>query len=352
MNRLHVHVLALAAGLLLPAVLYAHPLAPSLLEFQEREDGQVRMLFKTSVMNPQAAILVPRLMPDCSGATPGWPDAPAAEQAAAERVDAAAMVRRFTLDCGEEGLLGRRIAVEGLGNIETSVLLRVTLADGSTARAILEGDDPPFTVSGTPTLWQTARDYLVLGFDHILGGFDHLLFVLGLLFLIAGQRTLLLTVTAFTVGHSITLSLASLDLVHLPSGPVELAIAASIWVVALELARKDVKKSTWAGKRPWLVAGAFGLLHGFGFAGALAEAGLPAGDIPLALLSFNVGIELGQLAFIAVVLTLRWILTKRLGARLEPVWFGRRLEVAAAYLIGTLATFWCLERGNELQLFF
>ncbi len=159
---------------------------------------------------------------------------------------------------------------------------------------------------------------------------------------------LLRTLTAFTLGHSVTLSLAALGLVQLPSAPVELAIAASIWVVALELARQDHERSSWAGRRPWLVAGAFGLLHGFGFAGALAEAGLPAGDIPLALVSFNVGIELGQLAFIAFVLALRWALTALPSARLEPVWLGRRLGLAASYVIGVLATYWCLERGSAL----
>ncbi len=343
MNRIP-YVLALLASLVLPTALFGHPLAPSLLELEEQDGGQVHMLWKISSLNPQAATLVPRLSPDCSSFTRGWDGAPATEQG-----PAGGLVRRYDLDCSD-GLVGRRVSIDGLDGVESSVLLRVVLADGTTDRAVLRAGDPPFAVTGSPTLLKTAGDYLVLGFEHILGGFDHLLFVLGLLFLIEGRRLLLLTVTAFTVGHSVTLSLAALDLVHLPSGPVELAIAASIWIVALELALKDRRRSSWAGRRPWLMAGCFGLLHGFGFAGALAEAGLPAGDIPLALLSFNVGIELGQLAFIAVILALRWALARLLATRIEPVWLGRRIGFAASYLIGILATYWCLQRGSEVLL--
>ena len=240
-----VPILALLASLVLPASLSGHALAPSLLELQEQDGGQVHMLWKISMLNQRAGTLVPRLSPDCSGFTPGWAGAPAAEQ------ETGALLRRYTLDCSEGGLAGRQVSISGLDGVESSVLLRVVLADGATARAVLRGGDPPFAVNSSPTLLDTAGDYLVLGFEHILGGFDHLLFVLGLLFLIESRRMLLLTVTAFTAGHSVTLSLATLDLVRLPSGPVELAIAASIWIVALELAHKDRRRSSWAGRRPW-----------------------------------------------------------------------------------------------------
>ncbi len=353
MTRVSATLLILTLGVALAATVSAHPLAPSLLELREQPEGQVHMLWKVSVLNPQAAALVPRLSPDCAGFTAGWPGATATEQ-----VDTA-WVRRFTFDCRDGGLAGRRVSVEGLESVESSVLVRVALAGGVTARAVLRGDAPAFTVTGTPTWVETARDYLILGFEHILGGFDHLLFVLGLLFLIRDRRMLLLTVTAFTAGHSVTLSLAATGLVYLPSGPVELAIAASIWVVALELARQHVARpaagappaTSCTGRRPWLVAGIFGLLHGFGFAGALAEAGLPPGDVPLALLSFNAGIELGQLAFIACVLALRWTLVRLLAIRVEPVWLGRSMGLAASYLIGILSTYWCLQRGHDLLLY-
>lgn len=334
------------AGLLLPAVGSGHALAPSLLELEELDGGHVLVAWKVSVMNPRAAAVRPALTPPCRSVADGWSGAPAFEQ-----VDATGLVRRWTLDCSNSGLAGRRISIAGLESVESSVLVRAVLADGKTAQAVLRGDAPHFTVPHSPTWVQVAGDYLLLGLEHILGGFDHLLFVLGLLFLIRGRRVLLLTVTAFTLGHSVTLSLAALGFVRLPSAPIELAIAASIWVVALELARKDQEGSSWAGRRPWLMAVAFGLLHGFGFAAALAEAGLPAEEVPFALLSFNLGIELGQLAFIAVVLVVRSALQWLLSARVETGRLGRRLELATSYLIGVLATYWCLQRGAGVATF-
>src|SRR5262249_33764830 len=150
---------------------------------------------------------------------------------------------------------------------------------------------------GAPSAWQTARDYIALGFEHILGGFDHLLFVTGLLLLVTSPRMLIETVTAFTLGHSITLSLAALGVVHVPTGPIEVGIAASIVWLGVEIVQQTLRPAAGAWRKPRTLAAAFGLLHGFGFAGALAAVGLPQGDIPLALGSFNVGIELGQLCF-------------------------------------------------------
>lgn len=310
-----------------------------------REAGErVLVLLKVSRQNAPAAELEPLLPSSCRPLGSGWDDAPAVE------LRENALIRRWTVGCGVTGLEGERITVDGLSRADLSVLLRVVLADGRTARAVLRPDSPSFVVPSRPSSLAVVGDYLVLGFDHILGGFDHLLFVLGLLFLIRGRRMLLLTVTAFTLGHSVTLSLATLELVRLPSGPVELAIAASIWLVAWELADKNSEHLSISPRerRPWAIAGVFGLLHGFGFAGALAEAGLPSGDIPLALFSFNIGIELGQIVFIACVLALQWALVKLLAARVDPVRLAGRLELAASYLIGALATYWCLQRGVRL----
>ncbi len=327
----------------LPA--FGHPMAPSLLEL--REDGdRILVLWKVSRQNALAAELQPRLPTSCHLVSSGWDDAPAAE------LEDSALIRRWMADCGNDSLVGHRITVDGLDRADLTVLLRVVLADGQTARAVLQADAPDFVVPSRPSRSAVVGNYLVLGFQHILGGFDHLLFVLGLLFLIRGQRMLLLTVTAFTVGHSITLSLASLDLVRLPSGPVELAIAVSIWLLAWELTRQNRERSSWVGRRPWWIAGLFGLLHGFGFAGALTEAGLPANDIPLALLSFNLGIELGQIAFIVLVLFAHSVLAKLLTVRVNPDQLGERLRGATSYLIGILATCWCLQRGAELPSFF
>jgi hydrogenase/urease accessory protein HupE len=178
---------------------------------------------------------------------------------------------------------------------------------------------------------------VALGVAHILSGPDHLLFVFGLLLLVPSLRLLAETITAFTIGHSLTLSAAVLHVASVPSRPIEVLIALSVLVLAVELASPG-DRSTWLRRRPWLMAGAFGLLHGFGFAGALTEAGLPAADVPLALASFNVGIECGQLMFVAVVVAARVIVT-----RWAPGVAARAMR-PAVYAMGITAAFWSFER--------
>jgi hydrogenase/urease accessory protein HupE len=173
--------------------------------------------------------------------------------------------------------------------------------------------------------------YVRLGVLHISTGPDHLLFVLGLVLLVVGRRRLLWTITAFTVGHSVTLSLASLGLVHIPPAPIEVAIALTLLWVAIELAR-DRAQPTWSRRFPWALAFVFGLLHGLGFAGALAQVGLPDSEIPLALFGFNVGIEIGQLIFVGAILLVR------------PLTRDPRLSPVPACAIGTLASFFMLDR--------
>jgi hydrogenase/urease accessory protein HupE len=246
------------------------------------------------------------------------------------------------VDCGERGLVGSRLGVGGLADSRTNALVRVELPGGFVQRGVVHGGAPTLEVTGAPSAWQTARDYAALGFGHIVGGIDHLLFMLGLLMLVRGTRMLVETVTAFTLGHSITLSLAALGFVHLPTRPIEVAIAGSIVWLAVELAQPPSPAPSRPWRRPRTLAGAFGLLHGFGFAGALAEVGLPATDIPLALGSFNLGIELGQLCF-ALVLIPAHALARRLGL-LAPQWSGRAL----AYAIGSLASFWMFQRAASL----
>ena len=187
-----------------------------------------------------------------------------------------------------------------------------------------------------------AGAYLGLGVEHILLGIDHLLFVLGLMLLVPGTRRLVATVTAFTIAHSVTLALAVLGVVNVPSGPVEAIIALSIFFVAAEIVLLRHGKGAMTARVPWIVAGTFGLLHGFGFAGAIAEVGLPHGDVPLALLLFNLGVEAGQLAFIAVVLGVL-SLARRLPTH-TPRWAG----FAVPYAMGSIALFWVLERCAAL----
>jgi hypothetical protein len=208
-------------------------------------------------------------------------------------------------------------------------------------QAVLHAGAPSLVVPARASALDAFRDYLRLGALHIATGFDHLLFVFGLVLLTRTTSQLLWTVTAFTAGHSVTLSLAALGVVRFPTAPIELAIAATILVLALELARGGEGRSGLR-RQPWAMAFTFGLLHGFGFAGALAEVGLPQEEIPVALFSFNAGIEAGQIAFVALVLALRHALAPAIAR--SPAWLAR----APVTAMGSLAFYWCLDRGARL----
>ena len=207
------------------------------------------------------------------------------------------ILARWEITC-PGGLMGKTLGVEGIATSRADVLLRVALADSARSAACSTPDQPSFLVPGAESRAGVVHGYARLGVEHILTGWDHLLFVLGLVLLVGPGRILLWTITAFTVGHSVTLALAALGMVRVPQGPMEAAIALSIYLLAVELIRNRAGRITFVQRAPWLVAGGFGLLHGLGFAGALAEVGLPQGEIPLALFAFNLGIELGQLAFV------------------------------------------------------
>ncbi len=220
-----------------------------------------------------------------------------------------------TMSC-PGGIGGRELRIDGLGLTQTDVLLRVDYLDGSASNQRLTPSEPSVVIPARPSALEVIRTYTVLGIGHILGGVDHLLFVLALLLLVRGLSRLIATVTAFTLAHSVTLAAATLGFVHVPSAPVEATIALSILFLASELARQPAASAPPAGvgvdaradltrRFPWLVAFSFGLLHGFGFAGALSEVGVPQKAVPLALLFFNVGVEIGQLLFIASVLDAR-----------------------------------------------
>ncbi len=230
------------------------------------------------------------------------------------------------------------------------VMLAARWQDGTAARRLFanSGGGAGIVVplaalaAGSGSLAEAAGRYLTLGVEHILLGTDHLLFVLGLLLIVRGPWPLLKTITAFTLAHSLTLGLATFELLTLPPAPVDAAIALSIVFLAVEILRAGQGRTGLTHRLPWLVAFGFGLLHGLGFAGALAEVGLPAREIPTALLFFNLGVEAGQLLFVAVVLNLRWALTRLPLPR--PAWAG----TVPAYAIGTLATFWFLQRLTAL----
>jgi len=236
------------------------------------------------------------------------------------------------------GLAGSLVAIDGLESTLTDVLLRLERLDGTEITHRITPASPAYLVEAEPRSGQVARTYLVLGAEHILLGIDHLLFVLALLMVVAGWRKLVGTITAFTVAHSITLALAALGFVNVPGRPVEATIALSIVFVAAEIIRGRQGSPGLTARLPWIVAFTFGLLHGFGFASALSEIGLPQSSIPLALFTFNVGVEIGQLLFVAIVLVLYAI-----GRRIQPVppeWTWR----VPTYAIGGAAAYWTIER--------
>jgi hydrogenase/urease accessory protein HupE len=249
-----------------------------------------------------------------------------------------ALLERRLIECGAGGLAGQRIDFPGLEQTLSDVLVRIEFADSSVFTNLVKASRPWVVVAEPPSAWAVAWQYLELGVAHILLGFDHLLFVLALLLIVRGWRRLLATVTAFTVAHSITLGAATLGFVSVPGPPVEATIALSIVFLASELIKVSRGQPSLTAQAPWLVAFTFGLLHGFGFAGALADVGLPRAEIPLALLTFNLGVELGQIIFVFAALAVVWLL-----GRIHkdwPTWAAQ----APAYGIGTIAAFWLVER--------
>jgi hydrogenase/urease accessory protein HupE len=237
---------------------------------------------------------------------------------------------------------GRAVMFSGLSTSRLDVLVRLKREDGTVQLERVALSDPRFLITASPGAFEVARTYTVLGIEHILSGFDHLLFLLALLVLVDGTRRLIATVTAFTLAHSLTLAGAALGFVNLPGRPVEAAIALSIAFVAAEIVHARQDRGALTQRYPWLVAFAFGLLHGFGFAGALSEIGLPQLSIPTALLFFNVGVEIGQLLFIATVLlviTIGHRVAHRIAWR-QPDWLWR----VPPYAIGSVAMFWIIQR--------
>ena len=242
------------------------------------------------------------------------------------------------------GLDGQLLHIAGLRTTLTDVLIRVERLDGTTLVSRVQPSQPSVVLTGSPNLTSVAGTYLVLGVEHILFGIDHLLFVLALLMLVKGGRRLLGTITAFTLAHSVTLVAATLGWVSVPGRPVEAVIALSIVFVAAEIVQGHRGRVGVTARAPWIVALVFGLLHGFGFAGALHEVGLPGHAIPLALFLFNVGVELGQLLFVAAALAVFALARRPLAG--SPRWTA----ALPAYGIGALAMFWTLERVASFAL--
>lgn len=323
--------LAAAALLLLAPAAGAHRLAPSYLELRELAGGRAAVRWKLPAVVPRGVRLAPRL-----------PCANASEPSAQSRGDA--IVLRWEIACGGS-LVGREIAIDGLAGSGTDAIVRVALADGREIRAILTSSAPSLTVPARERASAVLASYGRLGTEHLATGLDHVLFVAGLALLLGATRRLLIAVTAFTAGHSATLALAVLGSVSVPQGAVEVAIAASIVALAVQLARRgEATPPRGLARWPTSLPFAFGLLHGLGFAGALGALGLPQHAIPLALFGFNAGIELGQLALVALVLACVSGIARAPHLARSPR--ARRLAAdLPAHALGGLGMFWCLDRA-------
>ncbi len=303
----------------------AHEVRPAFLGLSETAANQFLMTWKVPALGDFQLSIAPRLPASCHLV---------GELTSIQA--GGAFIERGRVNCDLK-LSGQTISIDRLDTTMTDVLVRIETTDGTVGSARLTPSSPSFTVPVRAGPLTVLSAYIGLGIEHILFGVDHLLFVLCLLLLVRGIRNLLATVTAFTLAHSITLAAATLGVIQVPAAPVEATIALSIVFLATELVRGDARP-TVARSYPWLVAFTFGLLHGLGFAGALAEVGLPHGEIPLALFAFNIGVELGQLAFVAAVLSLARLV--RILPLCLPVWAPR----AAGYAIGSIAAFWVFAR--------
>ena len=304
----------------------AHEVRPGYLEINETQAGLYDVSWKVPAPGDPRLAIYPRFSDACERVG----------ETLTRRVGDS-FVDSMTMRC-PQGLTGSTIVIDGLPGTLTDTLVRIALIDGTMRIARLTPAVPGFVVPETPTLMQIAASYFGLGVEHILLGVDHLLFVLALLLLVRGFGRVVLTITAFTVAHSMTLAAATLGWVHVPSAPVEAVIALSIVLVAAEIVREQRGARSFASRRPWTVAFTFGLLHGFGFAGALNELGLPENAIPLALLFFNLGVEAGQVLFITAALIL-WLLVKRVRIPLP-----KQASYVPACAIGIVAAFWTAER--------
>jgi hypothetical protein len=318
----------LLAGLLtLASTASAHEARPAYLEIKETAPGQFSLLWRTPVLAGMRLPVVLQLPDDVRNLK-----APIAEELADS------LVERRWIDAGQDGLAGRRIEFPGLQLTITDALVRVEMLDGRTWTTIVHPSQPWMEVAASQSGWEVAGTYVVQGIRHILFGADHMLFVLGLLLIVVDRWMLLKTVTAFTAAHSITLAIATLGYADVPVVPLNAAIALSILFLGPEIVRSWRGETSFTIRHPWVVAFAFGLLHGFGFASALTGAGLPSSELPLALVSFNVGVELGQLGFIAIVLGLEQ------SFRVLEIRWPRWVAALPGYTVGSLGAFWTVQR--------
>ena len=304
----------------------AHEVRPGFLELRETGQNTYSFLWKKPTGGEVEIYIAPVIPAECHLTTPGR-----------QQLTPGAVIVRGTLQC-EDGVQGKTLAIDGLQATITDVIVRVHHADGRLESHLLKPVNPSVTLGAKTTGWQRSLAYLRLGVEHILLGIDHLLFVLGLLLIVANRWVLLKTITSFTVAHSITLAIATLGYASAPVPPLNAAIALSILFLGPEIVRRWRGQTSFTIRHPWVVAFTFGLLHGFGFASGLTTMGLPQAEVPLALLLFNVGVEIGQTFFVLII-----VMLERSFRILEIRW-PRWAEVLPAYAVGGLGAFWTIQR--------
>lgn len=323
-----VHFVWLAACLLLTvSVSSAHESRPAYLEIKETAPGQFNVLWRTPVLAGMRLPVVLKLPDDAKNLR---------DPNVQELADS--FVERRWIDAGPTGLAGKRIEFPGLQLSITDVLVRVELLDGRSWSTIIHPSQPYIEISAPQSRLAVMGSYIVHGIRHISLGADHLLFLLGLLLIVKDRWMLIKTVSAFTVAHSITLALATLGYANAPVVPLNVAIALSILFLGPEIVRVWRGETSFTIRHPWVVAFAFGLLHGFGFASALTSAGLPPAELPIALLSFNVGVEIGQLGFVLLILLLERAF------RIMEIRWPHWVQAVPGYTVGSLGAFWTVQR--------
>lgn len=324
---LSVILLGIAA---IPSSSAGHEVRPGYLQITEIEPGEFAILWKVPQQAGKRLRIEPVLPSTLKPAT-----------SVMQQLTSEALLQRWTAT-SEHSLIGQSVRIAGLEQTMTDALVRIELLDGGVIVTRLTPTTTTYTIPAEPSIGEVAWTYFVLGVEHILLGVDHLLFVLALLLIVEGSWKLVKTITAFTVAHSITLALATAGWVRLPGPPVEAIIALSIVFVAAEILKQQRRETGLTQRQPWIVAFGFGLLHGFGFAGALAEVGLPTADIPMALLTFNLGVEMGQLVFVFAFLAV-WQM-----ARTVPVSWPTWTKKMLPYMIGSIAAFWVIVRVGDI----
>lgn len=322
-----VFILAALLLTLFAVTVEAHKLEPAYLEINEQSSGKFSILWKRPYVGGRPMNIYPQLPGSCQNLTE-----PVVQSLASGAVE------RWLVDCGESGMTNGTISIDGLSATQTDVLVRIYYMEGDEETHLLRPSSVSVVVGGVPSRTERIFAYLQLGIQHILMGVDHLLFVLGLLLIVQSRWMLLKTITSFTLAHSITLCIATLGYASVPLPPLNTVIALSILFLGPEIVRSWRGGTSLTIRHPWIVAFAFGLLHGFGFATGLTNLGLRASEIPLALLLFNLGVEIGQVIFVMLV-----ILLERSFRILEIHW-PRWVRLAPGYTVGSLGGYWAIQR--------